>query len=85
MLSTANAQAGLSQSTESLLSGIVCSLFEILYGESPFSSKRQIYRDKQVEALKKLTRLMELVIEQEKKYEKRLSPYSNFYRCHLMV
>ena len=85
MLSTANAQAGLGQSTESLSSGIVCSSSEIPCDESALPSKRQIYRDKQVEALKELTRLMELVTEQEKKYEERLSPHSNFYRRHLMV
>lgn len=39
----------------------------------------------QIEALKDLTRLLNLVTEQEKKYEYRLSPHSNFYRQHLMV
>ena len=38
-----------------------------------------------MEALKDVTRLLTLVTEQEKKYGDRLSPYSNFYRRHLMV
>lgn len=38
-----------------------------------------------MEALKDITRLLTLVTEQEKKYEDRLSPHSNFYRRHLMV
>lgn len=85
MLSTANAQTGLGQSTESLPNGTVCLLSEIPCGEPPPLSKQRIYRDKQVEALKELTRLMELVTEQEKKYEEGLSPHSHFYRRHLMV
>lgn len=32
-----------------------------------------------------MTRLLEFVTIQEKKYEERLSPHSNFYRRHMMV
>lgn len=35
--------------------------------------------------MQEITRLFELVIKQEKKYEDRLSPHSNFYYRHVMV
>lgn len=38
-----------------------------------------------MEALKDLTRLINLVTEQEKKYKSRLSPHSNYYQRHVMV
>ena len=47
--------------------------------------QQQTDKNHQIEALKDLTRLLNLVTEQEKKYEYRLSPHSNFYRRHLMV
>ena len=45
----------------------------------------KFFREQRVVALKRVTRLLELVTEQEKKYEKKLSSHSNFYRRHLMV
>lgn len=55
----------------------------LFHGTPVLISKRQIYREKQIDALKKLTKLMELVIEQEKKYGERLLSHINFY--YLMV
>lgn len=60
-------------------------LSEISRGYLPSLSKQQISKNQRPEALKNLTRLLELVIEQEKKYEDRLSPHSNFYQRHLIV
>lgn len=82
---TTNAQGGLGQLTESLPNGIVCPLFQIPRGTSLFLSKQQIYREKQIEALKELTKLMELVTEQEKKYGDRLSLYSHFHCRPLLI
>lgn len=48
-------------------------------------SRMQRQREQRLEASKDLTKLLELVTEQEKKYGGRLSQYSNFYRRHLMV
>lgn len=48
-------------------------------------SKEEIQTQERNEALQTLTRLLQLVTEQEKKYGERLSPHSNFYRRHVMV
>lgn len=82
---TTNAQTGLGQSSQSLPNSIVCPLSHIPRGSSVPLPKQQIYREKQIVALKELTRLMELVTEQEKKYRERLSPHSNFFQYHFMV
>ena len=82
---TTNAPTGLGQSSQSLPNSTVCPLSQIPHGSSVPLPKRQIYREKQIVALKELTRLMELVTEQEKKYRERLSPHSNFFQRHLMV
>ncbi len=60
-------------------------LFQILPGCLPPNSKQQLDKNNRMEALKDLTRLLELITKQKKKYEGRLSPYSNFYRRYLMV
>ena len=44
-----------------------------------------MHRIQQVEALKDLNRLFELMTKQDKKYRGKLSPYSNFYQRYLMV
>ena len=59
-------------------------LSQVPSGCTPLSQEES-FREQRVIALKEITRLLELVIEQEKKYEKRLSPHGNFYRRHLMV
>lgn len=51
----------------------------------PPVSQRQAYKDLQKDALTSLTRFLDLVMEQEKKYEYRLGIKSNFYQRHLMV
>lgn len=51
----------------------------------PPLSKQQIDENHRIEALKDLTRPLELVIKQEKNSEDRLSPYSNFYYQHLII
>lgn len=82
---TTYAQTGLGQSSQSLPNSTVCPLSHIPRGSSVPLPKQQIYREKQIVALKELTRLMELVTEQEKKYRERLSPHSNFFQYHFMV
>lgn len=42
-------------------------------------------REERILALKEITRLLELLTEQEKKYKDRFSPHSNFYCQHIMV
>ena len=86
--SRVNSPAGLEQSGESLpinSESSTLSLSQIPRGCSPPLSQQQIEKNQRVEALKDLTRLLNLVTEQEKKYQYKLSPYSNFYRRHLMV
>lgn len=88
MITQVSNQVGLEQPTELQPNDSVSSissLSEIPRGCSPPLSKEQIPRNQQVEALEDLTRLLRLMTEQEKKYEDRLSPHSNFYRRHLMV
>lgn len=48
-------------------------------------SKRQAFQNLWKGTLEFLTRLLDLVTEQEKKYEYRLEYQSNFYQRHLMV
>lgn len=57
----------------------------MISGCTPPKSKREVEKEQSINALQNLTRLLELVREQEKKYEERLSPHSNFYRRHVMV
>lgn len=52
---------------------------------NPPISKRQALYNLRVDALESLTRLLDLVTEQEKKYGYRLGLQSNFYQRHLMV
>lgn len=44
----------------------------------------QSHKEQQIEALKDLSQLIELVTEQEKKYGDRLFPHSNYYQRHIM-
>ena len=88
MISQANSQDELEQSKESQSNAGVSSispLSQVPRGCLPPPFKQQHSKNYRIEALKDLTRLLELVIEQEKKYKGRLSPHSNFYRRHLMV
>lgn len=71
MISQVSNQVGLEKSTELQSNDSVFSisfLSKILRGCSPPLSKKQIYRNQQVEALENFTRLLKLVTEQEKKY-----------------
>ena len=61
------------------------SLSQISSGCTPTKSKQEIEKEQRINALQDLTRLFKLATEQEKKYEERLSPYSNFYWLHVMV
>lgn len=88
MISQANSQDELEQSRESQPNAGVSSispLSQVPRGCLPPPSNRQHSKNDRIEALRDLTRLLELVTEQEKKYKGRLSPHSNFYRRHLMV
>ena len=84
LISEANSQPGLDKNLapgpddESNLSP---SFLPILPGFIPLQS----HKKRQIKALKDLSRLIELVTEQEKKYGDRLSPHSNYYRRHVMV
>ncbi len=88
MNSEAISPVGLAETSESQPSDVgnsVCLLSEIPRGFAPFLSKQQIHRNQCLAALKDMSRLLQLVTEQEKKYGDRLSPHSNFYRRHMMV
>ena len=52
-------------------------LSQVPSGYTPLSQEKS-FRKQQVIALKEITRLLELVTKQEKKYEEKLSPYSDF-------
>ena len=54
-------------------------------GVSPSLSEQELLRIQRIEALKDLSRLIDLVTEQENKYGSRLSPYNDVYRRHIMV
>ena len=51
----------------------------------PLIFQRQVFKNLRPQALASLTRLLNLVIKQEKKYGYRLGVQSNFYQRHLMV
>ena len=88
MISQGNSQDELEQSRESQPNAGVSSispLSQVPRGCLPPPSKQQHSKNDRIEALKDLTRLLELVTEKEKKYKGRLSPHNNFYRRHLMV
>lgn len=59
-------------------------LFQVPSGCTSLSQEKS-FREQRVAALKETTRLLELVTEQEKNNEERLSSRNNFYRRHLMV
>lgn len=63
----------------------IYSLPKIPCGSAFSRSKQQIQRNQFLAALKDMSRLFQLVIEQEIKYEHRLSPHSNFYHQHMIV
>ncbi len=88
MIFQANSQVELEQPRESQPNAGVSSILplsQVPRGCLPPLFKKQHSKNDRIEALKDLTRLLELVTEQKKKYEGRLSPHSNFYRRHLMV
>lgn len=60
-------------------------LSQILQGLKISESKREIRIEQRKEAFQVLSRLLQLVTEQEKVYGERLSLYSNFYLRHTMV
>ena len=84
----ANTQPGLaedSQSGPSCEIDPLCPLSQVPSDCAPPQSSQQIKREQRTFALKDITRLVELVTEQENKYKERFSPHSNFYRRHVMV
>lgn len=54
-------------------------------GGTPSFSKREVLMNQRTEALSDLTKLLESVRAQEKKYGYRLAPHTNFRRRHVMV
>ena len=80
--SRVNSPVGLDQSRELLpinSESSTLSLSQILCDCSPPLLQQQIKRNQPVDALKDLTRLLNLVTEQEKKYQYKLFPHNNFY------
>ena len=51
----------------------------------PLFFQQQTDKNHQIQVLKNLTRLLNVVIKQEKKYKYRLLPYSKFYCQHLII
>lgn len=88
LISRKNTQSGLASNAESGPSREISSLSPLSQVPSgcasPLSSQ-QINRKERILALKEMTRLVELVTEQEIKYKERLSPHSSFYRRYIMV
>ena len=60
-------------------------LSQIPSGCTPPKSKREIQKEQRIDALQDLTKLLQLVTDQEKKYEEQLSPHSDFYQRHIIV
>lgn len=77
------AEPSLSEPVDSITP--VSLLSQLPRGDLISKSKVQLRKEQRSQALKDITRLLELVTEQEKKYGERLSVQSNFYRRHLMV
>ena len=67
------------------ISSIIPFLSEIPCRRLLLLFKQQVNKIQRIVTLKDLTRLLDLVTEQEKKYEDRMSPHINLYRQHLMV
>lgn len=59
-------------------------MFQVPSGCTSLSQEKS-FRKQRVAALKEIARLLELVTEQEKNNEERLSSRNNFYRRHWMV
>ncbi len=81
MIFQANSQVELEQPRELQPNDSVSSILllsQIPPGCLPPLSKQHISKNNRMEGLKDLTRLLKLVTKQQKKYEKRLSPNSNF-------
>ncbi len=88
ILSAANSPGGLGPLSELLPNDHIspaCPLSDISRGSASSFSKQQIFKNQQIEALKDLTKLLESIRAKEKKYRDRFSPYSNYYRRHIMV
>lgn len=88
LISQANIQSELDKSTKSGIDedkNIVYPLSQVPPSGGTSQPNQLSYKEERVLALQEITRLLELVTEQEKKYEYRLSPHSNFYRRHVMV
>lgn len=88
VLSAANSQGELGQPPELRPNdhiSRICPLSEVPRGGAPSLSKQEMFKDQPVEALRDLSKPLESVKAQEKKYGDRLSPHSNFYHRHIMV
>ena len=89
ILSAANSHDGLGQSPKPLPIDPelpASSLSDVSWGGGSILSKHEIFKNQRILALNDLSKLLESVKAQEKKYGgNMLSPYSNYYRWHLMV
>lgn len=88
MISPANSQVRLGQPPEPQPDDSISSpspLSKIARGGISLLSNQETLKSQRTEALKDLNKLLKLVTEQDKKYDTRLSPHSDFYCRHIMV
>lgn len=82
LIPEANTQPGLAKDCQSSPSCKIDPLYLLSQVSSGYAlpqSSQQIEQEHCTIALKDMTRLIELVTEQENKYKQRFSPHSNFY------
>ena len=84
LISQASTQFELDESTKLGVDNVY-PLSQVPTGSSTPQPNQLFFREERVLALQEITRLFKLITEQEKKYEDRLLPYSNFYYQHIMV
>ena len=88
LISPGNVQSELEKNTKSGIDedkNVAHPLSQVPLGGSTSSPNQLSFTERRILALQEITKLLELVTEQEKNNEDRLSPHSNFYRRHIMV
>ena len=88
LISPGNVQSELEKNTKSGIDedkNVAHPLSQVPFGGSTSSPNQLSFTERRILALQEITRLLELVTEQERKYEDRPSTHSNFYRQHVMV
>ena len=88
LISNANTPERLAKSPNSGTGNAITPVYpfsQVPSGCAPPKSKQEIDRGQRVNTSKDMTRLLQLVTEQGRKYEERSSTHSNFYCRHVMV